>query len=133
MQAIIRRHPPALMLATVLEPPSPLPRLHVRPRNSSLSHAAMLALALAMVARQWYKSCKWLSVNLLISRHGAEVVDRSEKGQKLKARPAFKGTGYRLGETEESSDVIAGAPVSEAPKQVNVTNYRRVEMSENIN
>ncbi|XP_067654863.1 NSFL1 cofactor p47-like [Haliotis asinina] len=45
--------------------------------------------------------------------HGAEVVDTSENKRK-KAGPSFRGTGYRLGDTEGSSDMVQGAKLKES-------------------
>ncbi|XP_046367672.1 NSFL1 cofactor p47-like [Haliotis rufescens] len=45
--------------------------------------------------------------------HGAEVVDASENKRK-KAGPSFRGTGYRLGDTEGTSHTVQGAKVKES-------------------
>ncbi|OWF54902.1 NSFL1 cofactor p47-like [Mizuhopecten yessoensis] len=51
--------------------------------------------------------------------HGAEEVDRSEK-KPLKSM-AFKGSGYRLGETEDGpADIVQGAPLQSGPRQVDM-------------
>ncbi|XP_069131958.1 NSFL1 cofactor p47-like [Argopecten irradians] len=51
--------------------------------------------------------------------HGAEEVDRSEK--KPTKSMAFKGSGYRLGETEDGpADIVQGAPLQSGPRQVDM-------------
>ncbi|XP_033753346.1 NSFL1 cofactor p47-like [Pecten maximus] len=51
--------------------------------------------------------------------HGAEEVDRSEK--KPTKSMAFKGSGYRLGETEDGpADIVQGAPLRSGPRQVDM-------------
>ncbi|XP_060068216.1 NSFL1 cofactor p47-like [Ylistrum balloti] len=51
--------------------------------------------------------------------HGAEEVDRSEKAPKKSM--AFKGSGYRLGETEDGpADIVQGAPIQSSPRQVDM-------------
>ena len=50
-------------------------------------------------------------------RHGAEEVHDETKPPAK--RPTFRGSGYRLGETEtEPSEMVAGAPLQESKKQV---------------
>lgn len=51
-------------------------------------------------------------------RHGAEEV-RDEETRKPKGGSAFKGSGYRLGDTEEQvSERVAGEPVAAQRRQV---------------
>ena len=56
-------------------------------------------------------------------RHGAEVVERSEPAVHQRA-PAFVGTGYRLGDTEDAPPVaVAGGASAMAPRQVGLLFY----------
>ncbi|KAK3591874.1 hypothetical protein CHS0354_005078 [Potamilus streckersoni] len=53
--------------------------------------------------------------------HGAQTLDSSEsQNSPGREKAAFRGTGYRLGETEASmpQDVVRGRPLAEKPKQV---------------
>lgn len=51
-------------------------------------------------------------------RHGAEEAE-PEVSERPKRQAAFRGSGYRLGETEEEpSELIHGGPVASAPKKV---------------
>ncbi|KAL3842391.1 hypothetical protein ACJMK2_020411 [Sinanodonta woodiana] len=53
--------------------------------------------------------------------HGAQTLDSSEsQNSPGKEKVAFRGTGYRLGETEASmpQDVVRGRPLAEKPRQV---------------
>lgn len=55
---------------------------------------------------------------MLIIRHGATEVDEAEPQRSTK-KPTFKGTGYRLGETEDMpSDVVHGGPIAQPARQV---------------
>lgn len=52
-------------------------------------------------------------------RHGAEVAESSSgSSQKMKNRPAFRGTGYKLGETHGASEAIQGEALDAGPRQV---------------
>ena len=51
-------------------------------------------------------------------RHGAEEAE-SEAPPRPKRQSAFRGSGYRLGETEEeATEIVHGGPMSAAPKKV---------------
>ena len=53
-------------------------------------------------------------------RHGAEEAE-SEAPQRPKRQSAFRGSGYRLGETEEEeTEVVQGGSVGAGPKKVNM-------------
>ena len=50
--------------------------------------------------------------------HGAEAAE-DEAPERPKRQSAFRGSGYRLGETEaEMTEVIQGGPMSAGPKKV---------------
>lgn len=54
-----------------------------------------------------------------ICRHGAEEVQESEPKKPSASKFAFKGAGYRLGETEDDpTDVVHGAPIREEARKV---------------
>jgi len=54
--------------------------------------------------------------------HGAEVVEGETSAAPRRGPPTFRGTGYKLGETEDGPvEKIAGAPVHDEPKQVDMT------------
>lgn len=53
--------------------------------------------------------------------HGATEVDESEPQRRTTTKPTFKGTGYRLGETEDMpSDVVHGGPIAQPTRQVDM-------------
>lgn len=52
------------------------------------------------------------------SRHGAEELEKLNEAHS--DRPVFHGTGYRLGETEDASETIAGPSVRRNVPQVNI-------------
>ncbi|KAK7488797.1 hypothetical protein BaRGS_00019932 [Batillaria attramentaria] len=51
--------------------------------------------------------------------HGAEELDRMSEQQPA-GRSAFQGTGYRLGETEDASETIAGPSLGRSRPQVDM-------------
>lgn len=51
--------------------------------------------------------------------HGAEELDKESEPQTV-GRSAFHGTGYRLGETEDSSETIAGPSLARSRPQVDM-------------
>ena len=60
----------------------------------------------------------WSSLYLCISRHGAEEV-KGEDPRPARGAPTFKGSGYKLGDTEGTqSERITGAPVAMQRRQV---------------
>ena len=70
------------------------------------------------------KSSKKIVEDLFQSakEHGAEEVQESEQPKKPSASKfAFKGAGYRLGETEDDpTDVVHGAPIREEARKVDM-------------
>ena len=57
---------------------------------------------------------------LICYRHGAEEVGSSEQPEKPSpSKFAFRGAGYRLGETEDDpTDVVHGAPMMQEARKV---------------
>lgn len=53
----------------------------------------------------------------MICRHGAETVEESDQRTAMK-KTQFRGAGYRLGETEDASEMVAGATSREEPRKV---------------
>ncbi|ESO87712.1 hypothetical protein LOTGIDRAFT_219898 [Lottia gigantea] len=50
--------------------------------------------------------------------HGAEVVDKAE--DRKPGFSTFRGTGYKLGQTESDSETVQGAAMKRAPSQVDM-------------
>ncbi|XP_028393556.1 NSFL1 cofactor p47-like [Dendronephthya gigantea] len=50
-------------------------------------------------------------------RHGAEVVDKSQESSSKQKAPAFRGSGFRLGDTEGASDPIGANPSDTGPPE----------------
>ncbi|VDI66962.1 UBX domain-containing protein 1 [Mytilus galloprovincialis] len=56
------------------------------------------------------------------SSHGAEEVGEPEAKRPAGTKNAFRGAGYRLGETEEDPiDVVQGAPIRDQSRKVDMT------------
>ena len=73
-------------------------------------------LLFVMVYHRLKSSC--ISFYLVTSSHGAEAAE-DEAPERPKRQSAFRGSGYRLGETEaEMTEVIQGGPMSAGPKKV---------------
>ena len=51
-------------------------------------------------------------------RHGAEEVGAGTSSESHSNIPVFRGTAYRLGDSEDSSTVVPGFSTNSQPKQV---------------
>ena len=68
------------------------------------------------------RNCSSLSTVFVTFRHGAEEVPSSSSAARPSKPQNFRGTGYKLGETEDSSETVSGLPLQTTPKQVQCIN-----------
>lgn len=62
-------------------------------------------------------------IKCILYSHGAEEVGEPEAKRPAGTKNAFRGAGYRLGETEEDPiDVVQGAPIRDQSRKVEQKN-----------